>query len=334
MFVVYSLWFVVCSLWFVVVKAQTVKLLTPGPKVSFRGLSVVNDKTVWVSGSSGTVGRSTDGGDTWKWMTVKGYEKTDFRDIEAFSSKTAVIMGIAAPAYILKTTDGGDNWKLVYENKDTSMFLDAMEFWNEQSGIVIGDPINNKFFIGRTFDGGSSWQVIPENKKPIADSGEACFASSGTNVRKLNKKEAVFISGGLRARLFVRDARIELPIIQGKQTTGANSIAVKNSGTMIIVGGDFNTRDSTTKNCVITSDGGRTFATPTTPPHGYRSCVEWLGKTNWISCGLNGTDYSSDEGINWSWISKDGFNVCRKAKTGRVVYFAGGGGRIGKLIYN
>jgi len=314
--------------------AQTVKLLTPGTKASFRGLSVVNDKTVWVSGSAGTVGRSLDGGDTWTWMKVKGYEKTDFRDIEAFDGKTAVIMGIAAPSYILKTTDGGENWKLVYENKDTSMFLDAMEFWNEQSGIVIGDPINNRFFIARTFDGGNKWQPIPEMNKPVADSGEACFASSGTNIRKLNNKEAVFISGGLSSHMFIRDKKIKLPIIQGRETTGSNSVAVKNKKILIVVGGDFNTKDSTTRNCFVTTDGGKTFSPPAVAPHGYRSCVEYLGKRNWISCGLNGVDYSNDEGSTWNWISKESFHVCRKAKKGKAVFFAGGGGRIGKLIIN
>jgi len=27
------------------------------------------------------------------------------------------------------------------------MFLDAMEFWNEQAGIVIGDPIDGHFSL-------------------------------------------------------------------------------------------------------------------------------------------------------------------------------------------
>lgn len=312
--------------------AQTIQLLTEKPQISLRGLSVVTDHIIWVSGSEGTVGKSTDAGLTWKWIKVKGFEQTDFRDIEAFSNKKAIIMGIAEPARILMTTDGGDTWKTVYENRTKGMFLDAMEFWNDESGIVIGDPIDNKFFIARTFNGGETWQDIPTQKCPIADSGEACFASSGTNVRKLNQQEAVFITGGVKSRLFIRDKRIDLPLLQGKQTTGANSIAVKNKKIMIVVGGDFTTKDSSNKNCAITIDGGLTFNEPTTPPHGYRSCVEYMGKNKWISCGLNGTDISTDEGKNWSWIDKQSFNVCRKAKKGKAVFFAGGGGRVGKLV--
>ena len=316
-------------------QAQTVQVLVNDKKTSLRGLSVVTDKIIWVSGSQGTVGRSIDGGKTFTWMTVKGFEKTDFRDIEAFSAKTAIIMGIAEPAYILKTTDGGNNWKVVFENNTKGMFLDAMEFWNERSGIVIGDPVNDKIFIARSFDGGDTWNNIPTQNYPVADSGEACFASSGTNIRALNKKEAVFISGGLRSRMFIRDKKIDMPILQGKQTTGANSVAVKTikkKTTLIVVGGDFTTKDSTSKNCVITIDGGQSFTTPTVAPHGYRSCVEYLKGDNWISCGLNGIDYSTDNGNTWTWISKEGFHVCKKAKKGKAVFFAGAG-KIGRLQY-
>ncbi len=325
--------FILC-ISFCALKAQTLQLLVSDKKASLRGLSVVTDKIIWVSGSSGTVGKSIDGGDTFIWMTVKGFEKTDFRDIEAFDAKTAIIMGIAEPAYVLKTTDGGDNWNIVYENKTKGMFLDAMEFWNEMSGIVIGDPINNKIFIARTFDGGNTWRSIPEDYLPVAAKGEACFASSGTNIAALNKQEAVFITGGLRSRIFIRDKQFDLPLLQGKETTGANSVAVKNvkkKTTIIVVGGDFTTKDSSAKNCCITSDGGNTFNIPSIAPHGYRSSVEYLQKNNWISCGLNGIDYSKDDGKTWAWISKEGFHVCKKAKKGEAVFFAGNG-KIGKLV--
>lgn len=318
---------------FLTVNAQSIQILTSGTKTSLRGLSVVSDKVIWTSGSNGTVGKSTDGGITWKWITVKGFEKTDFRDIEAFDGMTAIIMGIAEPAYILKTVDGGESWKVVFENKDKGMFLDAMEFWNEQSGIVLGDPINNKFFIARTFDGGATWQNLPVPYRPVADSGEACFASSGTNIRALSNSEAIFVSGGLRANLMIRDKKINLPLLQGKESTGANSIAVKNKKIFIVVGGDFTAKDSTNKNCFITKNAGLLWTAPAEPPHGYRSCVEFIGKNKWICSGLNGVDYSMDDGNYWKWISTESFHACKKAKKGKAVFFAGGNGKIGRLVF-
>jgi len=313
-------------------QAQAVKLLNSGSQASLRGLSVVNDKVVWVSGSAGSVGRSVDGGESFTWSTVKGFEKADFKDIEAFDRNTAIIMGIGEPAYILKTTDGGQNWKVVFEDTTKGMFMDAMEFWDNKRGIVIGDPLSDKIFIAKSMDGGETWQKIPSENTPTAEKGEAFFASSGTNIRTISKKEAVFVSGGLKARLFIHDKKIDLPILQGKQSTGSNSIAVKNKKSMIIVGGDYTLKDDTTQNCVITSDGGKTFSEPIIGPHGYRSCVEYLGKKNWISCGLNGIDYTTNDGKTWNWISKESFHAVRKAKKGKSVYFSGGGGRIGKLV--
>lgn len=318
-------------------KTATVSTIAEGTKGSLRGLSVVNDKVIWTSGSNGTVGKSVDGGKSWKWLHVKGFEQRDFRDIEAFDATKAIIMAVDAPAFILKTIDGGDTWKVVYENGTTGMFLDAMEFWNDQSGIVIGDPIAGKIFIARTFDGGATWKEIPDRYKPTVDSGEAFFAASGTNVRVLDKDEAVMVSGGLSSRLFVRDQKIKLPLLQGSTTTGANSIAVldkkkyKGGNTMIVVGGDFNNPSSDSLNCFISHNRGKTWNRPATSPTGYRSCVEYISENSVVTCGINGVDFSEDGGQNWRNISATGFNTVRKAKEGKALYLCGGNGRIGKL---
>jgi len=310
--------------------AQTVTELNKDGELSLRGLSVVDDNVVWVSGSKGTVGRSTDGGKTWKWMHVKGYENADFRDIEAFSKNTAIVMSIAEPAYILKTTNGGKSWKKVYENKAAGMFLDAMEFSDHQTGYVVGDPIDGKFFIAKTTDGGKSWQAMDTALCAKADSAEACFASSGTNIRMITKEQFAYVSGGSVSNLIIGSDKIRLPLLQGKNSTGANSFAIKDSSTFIVVGGDF-TDIPALSNCVFTLNGGKTWNLPTRSPSGYKSCVEYISGNTWISCGLSGIDISIDNGLNWKQISKESYHACRKAKNGRAVYFSGNKSRIGKL---
>ncbi|MBA2499125.1 MAG: oxidoreductase [Chitinophagaceae bacterium] len=315
-----------------------VEILTSGTNSSLRGLSVVNDHVIWVSGSNGTIGKSLNGGKNWKWTTVKGFEKNDFRDIEAFDATTAVIMAVGEPAYILRTVNGGENWKVVFEDKTPGMFLDAIEFWNEKAGIVLGDPVNGKFFIARTFDGGSTWEKVPDKYLPAAVEGEACFAASGTNIRALDRDEAVFVTGGTKSRMFWKGDPIDLPILQGKETTGANSIAVwdnyrRNGGNQIIVvGGDFANDTLTTNNCFYSNNRGRTWHIPDTPPNGYRSCVEFFSKKDVVACGLTGVDYSHDGGRNWSPISDESFHVVRFAKGGLTMFLAGANGKIGKLV--
>ena len=316
----------------------SIELLTSGPKSSLRGLSVVSDKVLWVSGSNGQVGRSIDGGKTFTWITVPEYEKRDFRDIEAFDKNTAIIMAIADPAVILKTTDGGKSWRLVYQNETKGMFLDAMEFWNVNSGIVVGDPVNGRFFVARTFDGGDSWHEIPFRYMPQAESGEGCFAGSGTNIRYLDRVSSCFVSGGPESRIFIRDSVTVLPILQGKASTGAFSVAVKDNqkehggNQLIVVGGDYAKDTVREKNCFISNDGGKTWLAPKTPPHGFRSCVEYTGGQNVLCCGTSGVDFSADNGMHWWLISNESFHVCRRAKSGKAVFLAGADGRIAKLV--
>jgi hypothetical protein len=102
---------------------------------------------------------------------------------------------------------------------------------------------------------------------------------------------------------------------------------------MVVVGGDFLKDSSSEKNCFITSDGGKKWKAPKIAPHGYRSCVEYLSEDDLLSCGLNGVDYSHNKGRTWQLISKEGFHVCRIAKTGNTIFLAGGNGKIGKIVW-
>ena len=218
----------------------SISLLGSSNKVSIRGLSVVNDNIFWASGSGGMVAKSTDGGKNIEWTQVPGFEKRDFRDIEAFDQNTAIIMAVDQPAIILKTTDGGKNWKKVFEDTTTGMFLDAMHFEKVNGklvGMVVGDPIHNKIFYAKTFDGGESW-IKPSKKElknvPTVPDGEAMFASSGTNIAITNfSKDApwLVVTGGTKSRLkdFLNHSfNDSLPLLQGFSSAGANSIAFNN----------------------------------------------------------------------------------------------------------
>ena len=149
----------------------------------------------------------------------------------------------------------------------------------------------------------------------------------------------VIASGGKNSRLFYNKTIINVPMTKGKESAGTNSVAVydnykkSSANKIIIVGGDFMADSLTDKNCFYSNNAGKTWERPKTPPHGYRSCVEFLNKETIVTCGLNGVDYSFDGGKNFYSISKEGFHVCRYARLGNTVYLAGGNGKIGKLVW-
>ena len=317
------------------IQAQTIEPVSSGTKSSFRGLSVVNDEVVWVSGSNGTVGKSVDGGATWEWIVVKGFESRDFRDIEAFDKDCVIIMAISEPAHILKTMDGGKNWKVVFTDSTKGMFLDAIDFYNNRNGMVVGDPVNGKVFLAYTKNKGDTWIKFNGGKKQrrwVTNDGEAFFASSGTNINYLKKGSYRLVSGGKSSRWFDEAGDHALSIVQGKESTGANSIATY-MNQYAIVGGDFANDKDTTRNCIITKDGGRNWIFPTSTPRGYRSCVIFLNAEQLITCGTSGVDFSLDGGMNWRLISAEGYHVCQKAKKGKSVFLAGGNGKIAKLVW-
>ncbi|MES2655386.1 MAG: YCF48-related protein [Bacteroidota bacterium] len=306
-------------------------------KTSFRGLSVVNDSVIWASGNNGTIAKSTDGGKTFYFDKLAGYETCDFRDIEAFDAKNAIVMSTRAPAYILKTTDGGQTWKEVYKNTDTAVFLDAMDFWNDKKGVLVGDPIHNHFFMLYTLDGGNTWQTIDEKYTPVAGDGEAVFAASGTSLRCWGNKEFGFVTGGMKSSFYYFKSlqkasdKTNLLIQQGASAKGAFSFAVTNKA-KIAVGGNYLQDSVRYKNFdeigvnLYYEDAGE-------QPFGYRSCIEKLSINNFLACGTNGVDAFNYQDRSWKSISKVSFNTVRKAKKGNAVFLVGSKGKIAKMIF-
>ncbi|MFV0604950.1 MAG: oxidoreductase [Niabella sp.] len=310
-------------------QAQALEVLHEGGTTNLRGLAVYKN-AIWVSGDRGKTGKSLDGGKTWNWLAVAGYENVDFRDVELLNEKTAIIMGISSPAYILKTTDGGITWQLTYYNAEPEMFLDAMSITKKGRGMVVGDPIKNAFFTAKTISG-DGWQKFPSPHLPEAVNGEAFFAASGSNLQ-LSKKSFYLVSGGVVSRLFTPGKVRKLPIMQGGQTTGANSVAVLGKY-IAVVGGDFMLPNKTDSVFAISYDKGRSWQLPVTPPTGYRSCVCFVNKKILVACGINGVDISKDKGMTWKQISKISYNTCIFDKRTQTVYLAGKKSGVGKISF-
>jgi photosystem II stability/assembly factor-like uncharacterized protein len=309
-------------------KAQTIVRLQQGRYTSIRGLSVVDDSVAWISGSAGHISITTDGGKTWKWQQVKGFEKADFRDIEAFSNKEAVIMSSGTPALILKTIDGGNSWQVKYNNPDSTYFLDAMDFDKPLHGLILGDPIKNKFLLLETNDGGETWRTF--KNEPDAMPNEASFAASGTCLRVTDGIISI-ASGGSNARLITYLPKkiswkyVELPLIHGKSSQGAFSLAIgKNEG--IIIGGDYmHDKMADSVVCLHSLPLVNKFNFSVKGPTGFQSCVEFVYNSTFIATGTSGSNITTDGGKTWAKIDDTSFNVCRRAKHGKLVLLAGNG---------
>ena len=313
--------------------AQHVAILQQGKPTNIRGLSVVNDKIAWISGSKGYFAITNNSGKTWQWQQIKGFEQADFRAIEAFSGKEAVIMSSGTPALILKTINGGMSWQLKYRNTDTTFFLDAMDFSDSRHGFILGDPINGKFLLLETKDSGNSWKT--RTNRPVALPGEAAFAASGTCLRII-RNDIFIVTGGTYSNMFVASPhsnnwhKISIPIFKGKSSQGAFSIA-QSPTKFIVVGGNYQHDKFNDSTSCYSTDNGITWQPAHTKSSGYQSCVEYIYANTFLSTGTSGTNITTDGGINWRQIDTASFNVCRKARHGKLVLLAGNGGKIAIL---
>jgi photosystem II stability/assembly factor-like uncharacterized protein len=244
--------------------------LTVPSKATFRGLSAVDDNIVWVSGTEGTVLRTTDGGKTWNALKVPKSDGLDFRGIRAFDDTTAVLMSSGpaekGQARIYRTADSGKTWKLVLEEKTIGAFFDAIAFLDSKHGILLGDPVEGHFMVYITADGGETWQRVAPEKLPAALPQEGAFAASNSCLAVEGTNDAWFATGGASVARVFRSTNLgeswtvyNTPVRPGNASTGIFSLVFQGALHGMAVGGDYQKQDAVFPNPLVANDGGRAW---------------------------------------------------------------------------
>ncbi len=310
---------------------------------SLRGIHNVGGGVAWASGTNGTILRTEDGGYLWQGCaTPPGAEKLDFRGIQAFDENTAIVMssGKGDLSRLYKTTDGCRTWKLVFTNPDKEGFWDAIQFRDRNYGVLLGDPVDGRFYARQTRDGGSNWQRFSYDEMLRTSSPTAgIFAASNSALVMTKNPDIMFAVANVGKATVIFEANSselpcpskhklknrcpkdfhwgafeKLPLPRSGESSGVFSIAVKwheseEPMTMIAVGGDYLKPDESGSavrgfdHNDPSSEGSDEWSwqLATTPPNGYRSSVAYDSNTKtWITVGPNGTDISRDDGKNWT----------------------------------
>ena len=311
---------------------------TSGVNARLRGVSAVSERVAWASGSGSTVLRTTDGGATWRKLTVTS-DTLDFRDIDAIDEQTAYVLsaGTGPASRIYKTTDAGKTWTMQFKSDDAKVFLDAMSFWDANHGIVYGDSINGQLYIMTTSDGGRVWSRVPAANLPPPLENEGAFAASGTNIAVFGESHAWIGTGGAAKSRVLRTADggrswqvADTPFAAGS-SSGIFSIAFRDAKHGVIAGGDYKKEQEAVDNLAVTNDGGVTW-TLVKGLSGYRSVVGYVpGTKTLIALGPSGGDYSTDDGQTWTTITGPGFDTFSFVPRKSTGWGAGANGTIGKL---
>ncbi len=282
-------------------------------KISIRAITVSNNK-VWYSADKNRVGflSLTDANKMQRQLN-KDSIKMEFRSI-AQTTNSIFILNVGNPALMYKFSKDLIQKKLVYEEKNEKVFYDSMQFWNDNEGIAIGDPIENCFCIIVTRDGGTTWNKIPCEKLPKIVEGEAAFAASNTNIIIKGEKTWI-VSGGKKSRVFFSPDKgnswkvYETPIVQGEAMTGIFTADFYNDKIGFIAGGNYEKPNQNFQNKAITKNGGKTWKLiGENTGFGYASCIQFVPNGNGkqlVCVGSNGLFYSSDSGTSWKQFSSD-----------------------------
>ena len=298
-----------------------------GATLDFRGIQAFNaDTAIVMSSGKGKLSRlykTTNGCKTWK-LIFANPDKDGFWDAVYFGGRHE------------KVPDGKIPW------------------WT--SGWLLGDPVHGKFSVFSTGDFGISW-FKQKNKGLAADpASQGAFAASNSSLAT-GSLGPIFGSGGKGGAFTysVTESVICLhcstdedevanqndkwafepvPIGNHTESSGIFSIAARskprlpivNDNVLVAVGGDYSRPNDPSNTAAVKLAQDQPWQAPTTPPHGYRSTVQWSESEKiWITAGTNGSDLSRDDGKTWQPLDNGNWNALS------LPFIVGPKGRIARL---
>ncbi len=298
---------------------------------SMRGLDVLNESCVWISGSGGEYCFTTDAGASWTKSVVPGAELLDFRDLHVFSEKSALLMsaGPGEASRVYRTDDAGQSWVLCYQNTDSLAFFDGMDFLNDNEGVIFSDPVDSKLNLMVTKDGGRNWVRQNPESLPELKTGEYAFAASGTSIMYDLDGGLWIATGGSEARIWHANSIDGLwkiftpPVIQGDPAAGLFSVSLQSDSKRIAVGGHYQKMDIMGSNVVLWDEKSQDWFVPeggkSLP---FMECVRWVSDDAVVAAGPPGVFFSPDSGESWTRIYDDGFHTFDVSQKGRVGWLA------------
>ena len=340
-------------------KVEIKNLLEPeDPTFSIRAIEIDNNR-IWFGGANGYYGNwdlfdkdplinssnvftfGDDDEDAYEGNIIRfmdtdttGYEIRAIAKIDdSFITLTA-----GSPAILTKYYEN-QSYRLPIDNRPEA-FWDSIDFWNDQEGIAIGDPMDGCMSIIITRDGGNNWEIVSCEDLPEAKEGEAAFAASDSNIAIVGDHTWIATGGKASRILYSADKGktwtvYETPIIQGKETTGMYSIDFYDENNGFAIGGDYTKPNERLNNKIRTIDGGKTWQVVSNGKGpGYRSCIQYVPNSNGkelVAIGFKGIDYSDDSGESWKHLSDEGFYTIRFLNDS--IAYAAGKGRISKLTF-
>jgi len=306
-----------------------------GATLDFRGVQAWDSDTGIVMasgpGEKSRLYKTTDGCKSWT-LILKNAEPEGFYDAFWFNAIYGEGMLLGDPIkgrfMVLETKDGGGTWK-----RDESKSLEL-------------DGASLAAFAASNSSIGKAARAEGDRRGPGTDyfHGFVTGGKSGAFLierwQGTSRTKARFSQGRDRYLDMQPDwNRRSIPLASGTESTGAFALALRYTGSpcadcgfgeywhLIAVGGDYaKLNESAGTAAASSTDGGKTWTASTTPPHGFRSAIQWSESEKlWITAGTNGSDISRDDGRTWQPLDNGNWNALS------LPFVVGPKGRIARL---
>jgi photosystem II stability/assembly factor-like uncharacterized protein len=274
-------------------------------------ICTVSDQVVWASAYDGTGGtggcqdftKTINGGTLWTPGIVNGTTGLQISQLWAIDANTAwVAMYKAAgsnPQGVYKTTNGGAAWtrQTTATFSNSASFPDAIYFWDANTGMVMGDPINGDFEIYTTTDGGTTWTLVPAGQIPNCLSGEYGYTSNidviGDHVWFGTNKGRIFSSS---------DKGLNWIVTTPPNQSGKNSFpAFKDALNGLSL--KYQTSADTLLLLDKSVDGGANFTVSTYAGPVYTGEIKYVPNTanTYVTTGVDATNQADRLGLSYSF---------------------------------
>jgi hypothetical protein len=255
----------------------------------------VDVNTCWMCGATslqtlGYVIRTTNGG--LPWTNVTGDMPVSTVGLYSICGISATEAWVGAnDGSVYHTTNSGSHWSYVSLPSPVTQFIDAIHFFNQNTGFIIGDPLTTQWCYYWTTNAGVNWTSAGpsftgaeagwNNGYAALDTGHIWFGTNNTKIYR----------GGLKSG-FVSISTLGLNSI-GIAFMNANTgvAAMTNVSNLVL---SFN----------VTTNGGTNWTAGYTPA-GVQNGLKCVPGTPYIwSCGAGSSGgvilQSTNYGVNWT----------------------------------
>lgn len=259
-------------------------------------LSFIDSITGWVSGDSGLIIHTSDGGKNWETQYTN--DSLNIVNIFFLDENYGWASGFSTyyepyGTFLLKTTNGGEDWSSEFLRLG-EVIVHSFYFLDSLTGFAVGGPQ----VFHRTTDGGSTWEPVLLDTALV--SGIPPFTV------KFFTPQYGFACGGVRdivgAVWRTTDGGLSWTTVVSNLTTEPlYDIHMFDSLNLIVIGGDPEFGSTQ----VVSTDGGNTWEYRSLGIFYYPVSVGFRTHTEgWVPMGEQSFFlYSSDSGTNWTIIN-------------------------------